>query len=63
MNAGGLHEQRISCPYCGELITLLLDLSVPEQALIEDCQVCCQPIQLHYGCDENDRFWIDTQQA
>ncbi|MCS3903087.1 hypothetical protein J2T55_001104 [Methylohalomonas lacus] len=59
----GLHEQRISCPFCGENITLLLDLSVPEQDLIEDCQVCCQPMQLHYGVDADDNIWIDVQQA
>lgn len=59
----GLHEQRISCPYCGEIITLLLDLSVPEQALIEDCQVCCQPIQLQYGLDNEENVWIEVEQA
>ena len=40
----GLNEWSIGCPYCGEAITVLLDLSVPEQEYIEDCQVCCRPI-------------------
>jgi hypothetical protein len=40
----GLNERSIGCPYCGEAITVLLDLSVPEQEYIEDCQVCCRPI-------------------
>ena len=39
-----LHEKNISCPYCGERIDVLLDLSVPHQNYIEDCQVCCRPI-------------------
>jgi hypothetical protein len=39
-----LTEQSISCPYCGETISLLIDDSIPEQQYIEDCQVCCRPI-------------------
>jgi hypothetical protein len=34
------------CPYCGEPIQLLIDCSIPEQDYIEDCQVCCRPIQV-----------------
>lgn len=42
-----LHET-IHCPYCGEPIGIDLDLSVESQSYIEDCQVCCQPIQISY---------------
>jgi hypothetical protein len=41
-----LDEQPISCPYCGETITVLIDTSLDEQNYIEDCQVCCRPIVL-----------------
>lgn len=34
------------CPYCGELITLLVDPSAGTQEYIEDCAVCCQPIRV-----------------
>jgi hypothetical protein len=27
-------------------MSIIVDYSVEEQAYIEDCQVCCQPIQL-----------------
>ena len=33
-----------ACPYCGEAISVLIDCSVAEQDYIEDCQVCCRPI-------------------
>ena len=36
----------IQCPYCGEWIELTLDLSIPGQSYIEDCQVCCRPIEV-----------------
>jgi len=39
-----LHEESVSCPYCGEPIDILVDPSVARQNYIEDCQVCCQPI-------------------
>jgi hypothetical protein len=39
-----LKEQVFQCPYCGETVTALLDCSVPQQNYIEDCQVCCRPI-------------------
>jgi len=39
-----LFEKDIYCPYCGELISVLIDCSVSEQEYIEDCQVCCRPI-------------------
>ena len=42
MNA--LEEQSIQCPYCNEIITLLIDCSLAEQSYIEECNVCCQPI-------------------
>lgn len=36
----------IQCPYCGEAIEVLVDCSVDEQDYIEDCSVCCRPINL-----------------
>jgi hypothetical protein len=42
----------ISCPYCGEAILIRLDLSAGAQSYVEDCQVCCQPIQIGVQVDE-----------
>jgi len=42
-------EQEFQCPCCGEIITMLLDLSVPSQAYTEDCEVCCRPILIRYS--------------
>jgi hypothetical protein len=39
-----LTEKAIACPYCGEMIEVLIDSSDMEQQYIEDCQVCCKPI-------------------
>jgi hypothetical protein len=37
---------RLQCPYCGETIATLMDLSAGSFRYIEDCQVCCQPIEM-----------------
>ncbi|MGA0001349.1 MAG: CPXCG motif-containing cysteine-rich protein [Steroidobacteraceae bacterium] len=37
---------RLQCPYCGETIDTLMDLSAGSFRYIEDCQVCCQPIEM-----------------
>ncbi len=34
----------VSCPYCGERIEIIVDLSVDHQEYIEDCSVCCRPM-------------------
>lgn len=36
----------IECPYCGESIELIIDDSVPGQEYVEDCSVCCRPINV-----------------
>jgi hypothetical protein len=65
MNIEPIQEANVNCPYCGEVISVLLDASVDQQEYIEDCQVCCKPIVFHVrvsgeGCctvevrDENE---------
>jgi hypothetical protein len=39
-------EHFFICPYCGEQISMIVDLSVPRQTYIEDCEVCCKPIEI-----------------
>jgi len=41
-----MFEHYFQCPYCWEEISMLLDASVSQQTYIEDCEVCCNPIQI-----------------
>jgi transcription elongation factor Elf1 len=41
-------EHSFTCPHCGEEISMLLDLSVSRQSYVEDCEVCCRPIEISY---------------
>lgn len=36
----------VQCPYCGERFETAVDLSAGSFSYVEDCQVCCQPIEL-----------------
>jgi hypothetical protein len=36
----------VGCPYCGEPLHTRVDLTARESSYVEDCQVCCRPIEL-----------------
>jgi transcription elongation factor Elf1 len=40
-------EHFFQCPYCWEQISVLLDSSVKEASFIEDCEVCCNPLEFN----------------
>ena len=45
-------EHFFACPYCGETISMVLDTSVSRQTYIEDCEVCCRPIQIQFAVED-----------
>ena len=47
-------ERNIYCPFCNESMGVLLDLSAGGQSYIEDCQVCCRPMQISFEVDGDD---------
>jgi len=51
----------VMCPYCGEMISLLLDLSVEEQTYIEDCSVCCQPMTVSYTAADGELQGVSAE--
>ena len=55
-----LDSQDIECPYCGEVISLLLDSSAGSQRYIEDCHVCCRPIEVRVSVDDDGMVAVDA---
>ena len=55
-----LIEAEIQCPHCGEIYQTMIDSSQGRHATIEDCPVCCRPIQLTVECDPGEVFSIDA---
>tara|TARA_B110000196_G_scaffold169350_1_gene145414 strand:- start:1352 stop:1537 length:186 start_codon:yes stop_codon:yes gene_type:complete len=51
-------EHFFDCPYCGENISMLIDLSFNNQLYTEDCEVCCHPIEINYtSLDSEIKSW------
>jgi hypothetical protein len=53
-----LSTRKVQCPYCGESIEVLIDCSEPQQDYIEDCQVCCCPIDFCVTVDQDGTAYV-----
>ena len=40
---------------------MVLDLSVPRQSYIEDCEVCCNPIEVSYSVRDDALASFDAK--
>jgi hypothetical protein len=40
----------VDCPYCGEGFETAIEIADGSQDYIEDCPVCCRPIEFHIEC-------------
>lgn len=51
-----IEEREVSatCPYCGSPISFVIDPFSGSQSYVEDCEVCCKPIQVSYSEGEDD---------
>ena len=56
-----LHSHSIQCPYCGQVIDIVIDSSIAQQEYVEDCTVCCRPIVLRINTDADQNISIDTR--
>ena len=56
-------ERRIRCPFCDEAMTILLDSSAGDQSYIEDCQVCCQPMQISFELSNEELISLQVDCA
>lgn len=56
-----LIETTVQCPYCWEEFNLLVDASVESQEYVEDCEVCCRPIDFVIEVDERDQIVVQAR--
>ena len=49
-------EHFFLCPYCNPQISMLLDPSLRQAKYIEDCEVCCRPIEIELAFDQLDNL-------
>ncbi|MBX2858410.1 MAG: CPXCG motif-containing cysteine-rich protein [Cellvibrionaceae bacterium] len=55
-----LAQENIYCPYCGEIITVLVDEQEAGDQYIEDCQVCCRPIVFRVAASETGELIVNV---
>lgn len=55
-----MEEQYIQCPHCWEQISMLVDLSVDKQTYVEDCEICCNPLELEVIIEDNQVISIEA---
>nr|BFF37453.1 hypothetical protein BACT7_23150 [Tenacibaculum mesophilum] len=55
-----MYEHFFQCPHCWEEISMLLDASTSE-TYVEDCEVCCNPIQITFTFVNNDLIAFEAK--
>ncbi len=54
-------EHFFTCPYCWEAISMVLDPSEEESEYIEDCEVCCRPIEISFRFSEERLVYFEAR--
>ncbi|MEO8672214.1 MAG: CPXCG motif-containing cysteine-rich protein [Tahibacter sp.] len=50
----------LDCPYCGESFETGVDLSGGSQHYVEDCAICCRPIEVRLRVsDDGELLSVD----
>ncbi len=56
-----MDEYFFQCPYCWEQISMLIDTSQRRQNYIEDCEICCNPIQIDVTCEDQENVSFQAE--
>jgi len=56
-----LDEHFFQCPYCWETISMLMDPSSSEQQYVEDCEVCCNPMEINVKFQGNEMVSFEVK--
>lgn len=60
----GLQPRTVQCPYCGEGFETMVDLSSGSASYLEDCHVCCRPIEFRLDVeDEGMLVSLETRRS
>lgn len=54
-------EYFFPCPHCWQEISMLLDPAY-SQTYVEDCEVCCNPIELSVEFEEGELVSFDARE-
>jgi transcription elongation factor Elf1 len=54
-------EEYFNCPYCWQNQLKMVDPSIEKQNFIEDCEVCCNPIDFHIKVENNEVVLFNSE--
>jgi hypothetical protein len=61
---GMLESAPVDCLSCGEPFTLSVDTTGGrDQRYVEDCPVCCRPMEIRVTCRDGDVISVETGAA
>lgn len=58
-----MFEHHFQCPFCWEEISFLLDPSAGKQIYVEDCGVCCNPLEVHVRFQDGELLSFEVRPA
>jgi hypothetical protein len=50
----------VPCPYCGERVELMIDAGNDLQRYVEDCPVCCRPMEVTVAFDAGGELLVSA---
>ncbi|MGJ3234475.1 CPXCG motif-containing cysteine-rich protein [Marivirga sp.] len=56
-------EHFFQCPHCFQEISMLIDISVSKQSYVEDCEVCCNPLQINLEIEDGEIIYFEANPA
>lgn len=56
-----MEEYFFQCPYCWEEISMLIDTSQNHQNYIEDCEICCNPIEISVSVENQEIIHLQAE--
>ncbi|MEC8624409.1 MAG: CPXCG motif-containing cysteine-rich protein [Bdellovibrionota bacterium] len=59
----GETEYFFQCPFCFSRISMVIEVYYGGQKYIEDCEVCCRPIEISYSVEENKVVGFQAERA
>lgn len=57
----GEEEVFFQCPYCWQSISMVVESNYSNQQYIEDCEVCCNPIEISYIIEDSHLISIEAK--
>lgn len=54
-------NRKIRCPYCNEAMDIFVDISAGDQSYVEDCQICCQPMQISFQTTDDELLGLQVE--